>query len=190
MLATVQEAGVGDARFYRVKLRGRCGPAGRQQRMQRRAEVPKPALQAGIACLFAAFCLSGVAEEDCAALPDPADRLACYDRQHVADPGQAEDSLPPPGKVLDEKKKPRPRPSDWLQKGDRTPVQATIVAIHSQDRQKMVLQLDNGEVWIQNSPRNLPFRAGNRVSIQQGIMGGYIIRNGQGVSSRFSLIKP
>lgn len=67
---------------------------------------------------------------------------------------------------------------------------ATVVDLLSNDKQRMVFQLDNQQIWIQESPRNLPISKGDRVTIREGTMGGYILRTENGVSTRVSMFEP
>ena len=86
-------------------------------------------------------------------------------------------------------KKRSPGLPGWFQGKKQPTMQATIVEVRNRDRQKMILLLDNGELWLQTTPRSLPFHPGDTVNIHPGTMGGYIIRNSKGVSSRFSLVR-
>ena len=73
---------------------------------------------------------------------------------------------------------------------DNYVVNAKIKAILNGDQQKMVFLLDNGQIWLQSSPRNLPFHKGDDVTIKSGTMGGYILRTISGTSTRVRRIKP
>jgi hypothetical protein len=64
-----------------------------------------------------------------------------------------------------------------------------IEAIRRGDKQKMVFRLENDQIWIQTSPRPLPFREGDTVTIKNGFFGGYFMRNERGTSTRVSRIK-
>ena len=41
-----------------------------------------------------------------------------------------------------------------------------IKAVRDQDKQRMAFMLENDEIWIQTSPRNLPFKEGDDVTIK------------------------
>ena len=75
---------------------------------------------------------------------------------------------------------------DWKAKVDFT---STLKAVRVGDQQKMVFLLANDEVWLQNSPRQLPFEKGDEVRIKSGTIGGYIMRNTNGTSTRVRRIK-
>ena len=68
-------------------------------------------------------------------------------------------------------------------------VTATITDILNKDQQKMAFLLSNDEIWLQNSPRNLPIRSGDEVTIKKASLGGYIMRNSSGTSTRVRRIK-
>jgi hypothetical protein len=53
----------------------------------------------------------------------------------------------------------------------------------------MVFRLENGQIWMQSSPRNLPFAVGNKVAIKSGRIGGYIMRSESGTSTRVKIIE-
>ena len=64
-----------------------------------------------------------------------------------------------------------------------------IAAIRSGSKQRMVFRLDNGQIWMQTSPRELPFSVGNKVAIKSGKMGGFIMRSESGTSTRVRRIE-
>ena len=64
-----------------------------------------------------------------------------------------------------------------------------IAAIRSGGKQRMVFRLDNGQIWMQTSPRELPFSVGNKVAIKSGKMGGFIMRSESGTSTRVRRIE-
>lgn len=66
---------------------------------------------------------------------------------------------------------------------------SAVKALRARDKQRMVFLLENGEVWMQSAPRNLPIKEGDDVTIKSGLMGGYIMRTGKGVSTRVNRIK-
>lgn len=55
--------------------------------------------------------------------------------------------------------------------------------------QKMVFLLENNEIWLQSSPRTLPFRVGDSVTVKRGLLGGYVMRSEGGTSTRVQRIK-
>jgi len=68
-------------------------------------------------------------------------------------------------------------------------ITATIKEVIDKDRKKMVFLLDNDQIWLQTSPRNLPIRQNDKVTIKSGFIGGYILRNGKGTSTRVERIR-
>ena len=75
---------------------------------------------------------------------------------------------------------------DWKTQPE---VETEITAIRSGSKQRMVFRLANGQIWMQSTPRALPFKAGDKVTIKSGRVGGYIMRSASGTSSRVTLIE-
>ncbi len=72
---------------------------------------------------------------------------------------------------------------------EKESISASIKAVRRGSQQKMVFLLDNDQIWLQSSPRSLPLATGDEVTIKQGSIGGFIMRNKKGVSTRVSRIK-
>lgn len=64
-----------------------------------------------------------------------------------------------------------------------------ISAIRRGDKQKMVFLLANEQIWMQSSPRPLPFQEGDTVTIENATFGGYFMRTPQGTATRVRRIK-
>ena len=120
---------------------------------------------------------------DCSQIEDSEKRLACFDSRF---PGSAA-AKPVPGPASGKGLFRLPR---LFGARDNYVVNAKIKAILNGDQQKMVFLLDNGQIWLQSSPRNLPFHKGDDVTIKSGTMGGYILRTISGTSTRVRRIKP
>ena len=65
----------------------------------------------------------------------------------------------------------------------------TIVAVRRGEKQKMVFQLENEQIWMQSTPRPLPFEEGDTVSIKNATLGGYFMRSTKGTSTRVQRIR-
>jgi len=93
----------------------------------------------------------------------------------AADPAPAAAEASPPAR---EKK-------GWFSfNRDHEVITARIVDILNKDQQRVAFRLDNDEIWVQSSPRNLPFKIGDRITIKSATVGGYILRNEAGTSTR------
>lgn len=82
--------------------------------------------------------------------------------------------------------------SSWsFLKKDKTVegVTLTVMDILNKDQQKMAFLLSNDEIWLQDSPRNLPIYRGDEVTIKKATLSGYIMRKNSGTSTRVSRIK-
>lgn len=144
----------------------------------------------------------------CSQIADKAERLECFDREF---PNEIKASAKTPpsvkatqaaelsvaeaineGVVADQPaQKPKKEMSlgglfDWQSQPE---VETEIAAIRSESKQRMVFRLANGQIWMQSTPRALPFKAGDKVTIKSGRMGGYIMRSAGGTSSRVKLIE-
>ena len=75
---------------------------------------------------------------------------------------------------------------DWK---SQPAVESEIAAIRAGSKQRMVFRLANGQMWMQSTPRALPFKAGDKVTIKSGRIGGHIMRSASGTSSRVTLIE-
>ena len=64
-----------------------------------------------------------------------------------------------------------------------------IAAVRSGGQQRMVFRLANDQIWMQSSPRDLPFSVGDNVNIKNARMGGYIMRSESGTSTRVQRIE-
>lgn len=126
------------------------------------------------------------AQVDCASIDDPSERLDCYDRKHSGQGGQTarEDAQASP----DADSSQRQSGGGLFDSKEKVEFTALVQELRKRDKQKMVFLLDNGQMWIQSSPRNLPFKKGDKVTIKSGLIGGYILRNERGVSTRVSRI--
>ena len=143
--------------------------------------------------------------EDCSRISNTNDRLVCFDRQFPAMESKAvprqdveapakssqtdtpivDDVAHPAEEAIQEEK---PKRRGMFDKRDEVIITSIIKEVMKRDRKKMVFQLDNGQVWIQSSPRDLHIRAGDQVTIKSGLIGGYILRNSAGTSTRVKLI--
>ena len=160
--------------------------------------------------------------EDCAAIDDANERLACYDRRNPRAkpaPEAVTEAAPPERRTRrptyqpeavarDRETAPTPaapaapapltrgeEPADakkksgglfqWREKVNFT---SEIAALRRGEKQRMVFRLANGEIWMQNTARDLPFSIGDQVTIKSGRFGGYIMRSASGTSTRVRLL--
>ena len=144
----------------------------------------------------------------CSQIADKAERLECFDREFPSEIKAAAKTLPlveapqttvvsTPEPIADvvvvdqSTQKPKKKMSlgglfDWKSQPE---VETEIAAIRSGSKQRMVFRLANGQIWMQSTPRALPFKAGDKVTIKSGRIGGYIMRSASGTSSRVKLIE-
>ena len=144
----------------------------------------------------------------CSQIVDRAERLECFDREF---PNDIEPSTKPQPSakasqatavraadpvsnviVADESRQEAKKKLslgglfDWKSQPE---FETEIVAIRSGSKQRMIFRLANGQIWMQSTPRTLPFKSGDKVTIKSGRIGGYIMRSASGTSSRVKLIE-
>ena len=157
------------------------------------------------------------ANTNCAQIENARERLACYDSQFppeqganipriTSEPIRAPSTLgntpnPTSQPVIasnSSSTQPRPAPVPSEQGGggaglfgwtDKVDFETEIIALRRGDQQRMVFRLANGQIWMQNSSRDLPFSVGDRVSIKNGRVGGYVMRSDSGTSTRVRRIE-
>jgi len=159
--------------------------------------------------------MSVYAADDCSRVESREQRLACFDRLYPSGNTTISSELVEPMESVSPAKGSVPTvPSEeaftsaqaaestsgkgaaqpprkgWSLFGERddTIITASITDVLERETQKMVFQLSNGQIWLQSSPRNLPLGIGDNVTIKSGLLGGYIMRNSSGTSTRVQLI--
>lgn len=148
-----------------------------------RERILVPGTMAAVMALMAAS--PGVADEipellrRCVVLDDDARRLACYDR-YVSRGGAeaaAEDSATPAnptepanGEAAAEDRFGFPD----VDEEELDEISATITDIVVRRSQERILTLDNGQVWVEDSPRrSVRLEVGDEVEIRSGLFGSY-----------------
>ena len=155
---------------------------------------------------------------DCAKVVNARDRLACYDEQNPPDLDGTgaiyeyhrrriveEDITPRDSRVANPGPAPQvaaTAPGQGLSDADRAMAEnrrlferaelnltSTIAVVRRREGQKMAFQLENGQIWLQETPRPLDFRKGQTVVIKDARLGGYIMTNEGGTSTRVKRIK-
>ena len=148
---------------------------------------------------------------ECSQIENRTERLLCFDREFPGTPAQLSKSkVNSEAKALvetvntpveeapveaanaepsEEKTKNRLALGGLFDSQDQPKIETKIAAIRSGGQQRMVFRLENGQIWMQSSPRNLPFAVGNKVAIKSGRIGGYIMRSESGTSTRVKIIE-
>ncbi len=169
-----------------------------------------PIVVFGCLSVFAA----DVEQQPCSKLPTAAERIVCYDRQFPPDqaPATSAGAAEAPASIADVPARPAQSPSvpatatapsptpsstdqekSWLRgvfdKPAAVSESSTIKEMHRRDAQNMAFLLDNDQIWLQDSPRNLPFHVGDTVTIANGTFGGYFLTSDNGTKTRVRRIK-
>ncbi len=136
----------------------------------------------------------------CSNIADAAERLACFDRTFPgASDGEElqteavkpEEPVQPKVPATTARVEPQAEPSKGgiFSKKAKVSISSTLKSVRDSDKQKMVFLLENDQIWIQHSPRSLPFAKGQEVTIKSGTIGGYLMSNTDGLSTRVRRIK-
>ena len=153
--------------------------------------------------------------EDCSLIENTQDRLACYDTkfpradpatvapdtnseampetsiEDVPDTVAGETQVTPKTESVSITETPAEPPkssSNSFFAKKEPEFTATVKGILNKDQRKMAFLLSNEQIWLQNTPRNLPIREGDEVTIKKGSVGGFIMRTASGTSTRVSRI--
>ena len=128
---------------------------------------------------------------DCSQIANTAERLACFDRAFPGDntvPAEDQPEMPQDASAPEATSQ-VPRKSGLFDRKDRLEIHARIKAVKRREQQKMVFLLDNGQIWVQSSPRALAIRKGDTVKISSATIGGYLLTTGQGTTTRVKQIQ-
>lgn len=166
-------------------------------------------------CLIAPVSQSyAEANLDCTQIENARERLACFDQQFPRSEGEAPlpqirsepiqapttlGSRPPATPEFSAVEStreqatplpvPQPQRRSVLSWDSQVEFETQLVAIRRGDQQRMVFRLANGQIWMQNSPRDQPFKSGDTVTVKSARLGGYIMRSASGTSARVRRIE-
>ena len=147
----------------------------------------------------------------CSDIADATERLACFDRTFPGDSNTATQrakvdpiqtrSVVPEAAVIAPADPVAPAANTgagqpvaetsrgMFSKKPKVKISSRLKSVRDMDKQKMIFLLENDQIWMQDSPRSLPFSKGQEVSIKSGTIGGYLLSNEEGVSTRVRRIK-
>ncbi|MEM7079165.1 MAG: hypothetical protein AAF513_11105 [Pseudomonadota bacterium] len=152
--------------------------------------------------------LSTTAQADapvvCAQIDDSMARLDCYDqaapRNRPREKNLSPESNTTNGIAPARVKEAPPAEPDpfWVQAPTpapgpplkQEPLQATVELIRHGQSRKLMIRLDNGQIWRQVKPRFMQLKEGDEVVIQAARLGGYILTRARGGSTRVQLLRP
>ena len=153
---------------------------------------------------------------DCSDIRDAKERLACFDKQFPAEqaiestpiePKVAAPATPEPVNPPVADSSPQASSAPQVVEADRdddsfgrrlggffskptaVSVQSRVKTVRVRDKQKMVFLLENDQIWIQSTPRNLPISVGDIVTIKNTRFGGYMMATENGTSTRVNRIQ-
>ncbi len=107
--------------------------------------------------------------------------------QSASEPTEVVTKKSPKPEKSDEKK---PKRGFWVfGGGEKEEYKGTITDLLNSDKKRMVFQLDNGQIWIQQKARSLRIKKGDKVTIKSATGGGYMMRTDKGVSTRVDPLK-
>ena len=153
---------------------------------------------------------------DCAQVENARERLTCFDQQYPRDQAKpsalpaprdaeppsisykkADPALTPPAAQADAtdatdattSSEGLPKSRGIFSLPEKVNIESTIAAVKNEYQKKMVFRLDNGQIWLQASPRDLPIKEGDKVTIRNGTIGGFILSTAGGTSTRVQRVK-
>jgi hypothetical protein len=134
---------------------------------------------------------ASAADHACAAVVDPAGRLACYDR---AFPPTVEVRAAAERRGVDEFGSQHTRPSlatvgQTRVQADPDHIQARVAKLVHASAGRTVT-LDNGHVWtVTEATSRGPLREGDEVVVRRGLMGNYVLVTAGGVGLRVRRVR-
>ena len=151
---------------------------------QRRSAIQ--CASAGLLCCYAAAAWSA-ATDDCRALADDMQRLACYDRlfPRPIQPAATAPAIAP----TSPQQRPPPDPQFGMNEAQRRAaagnteqskindsISATVTDLRTTPSGEFVVILDNGQVWRQIDLESwAPPQKGDRVTIRRGALGSFML---------------
>lgn len=132
-----------------------------------------------------------VTTHPCAAVREPAARLACYDASFPATAGEASES-PPSAEVSDQARREfglnpaqlRELPSR-AHVSEPEQIDATVAAVAAGGAGERVVTLEEGQVWVITESRSKGrVRSGDRVQIRKAALGSFKLITAAGVALR------
>jgi len=157
--------------------------------------------------LIASLAASGTSyaqeSEDCSQIENARERLACFDRvfpsadRPIVAPTYSvpeRRTLPPAKPTVEappESAQPAepPRRRGLFDYPEEINFEAEVAAVRIKDKQRPIYLLANEQVWMQDSPRTAGIRKGDRVTIKNAKLQGYMMVTESGKSIRVRRIK-
>lgn len=138
-------------------------------------------IRSSLATILFLFAATASGAEDCSKLTDAEARLSCFDALYPSQDEKADDVVSE--NILRPIKK-----RGFFEIEGKQYYEGTIVEMLNKPQQRMVFRFDNDEIWIQTTPRSLPIKVGDKVTIRRGTVGGYVLRTENKVSTKISQI--
>lgn len=151
--------------------------------------------------LLASSATFAKAPQICTQIDDSMARLDCYDRSMRAtrrtDQHRLDGDVPAPEAASPVEPEPQIDPF-WVDTPEplpgppakQAPMSATVAMIRQGPSRKLLLRLDNGQIWRQVKPRFMQLQEGDEVVIQAARLGGYILTRAHGGSTRVQMLRP
>jgi len=122
----------------------------------------------------------------CAVTPQPADRLACYDR-----------AFPPPAEVntaaaaqavqafgLGNAPTPLRNPGQSTEDANPEQIEGRVAQVRQAASGPRVVELENGQKWTIDTGSAASIQPGDLVQLRKGALGSYLLRTAGGISLR------
>lgn len=171
------------------------------------------ALLAAVLLSALAMTATGAQPIDCAQVENARERLTCFDQQYPRDMSKptalpapvdaetpsvsyrkADPAQPPPVAQPDatdttSSSEGQPKSRGIFSFPEKVNIESTLAAVKNEYQKKMVFRLENGQIWLQTSPRDMPIKEGDKVTIRNGTIGGFILSTAGGASTRVRRIE-
>ena len=118
----------------------------------------------------------------CRAIADPLERVACYD---AALDAASQESVEPTASPTAESLFGRSDESikDTLEIEDVSEIAYPVIEIRQSPLGRLIIELENGQIWMQTDATRLNLKPGDIVSVRAGLGGSYYLRKTSGSRS-------
>ena len=143
-----------------------------------------------LSMLWSIHAMAAQSAADCSEIRDTEARLSCFDKQFPAT--KTLESAPIEPKVAESEESDDAvgrKPEGLFAKPTEASLQSRVKTVRQRDKQKMVFLLENDQIWMQSTPRNLPIHMGDIVTIKNTRFGGYMMTTDRGTSTRVKRIQ-
>jgi hypothetical protein len=119
----------------------------------------------------------------CATEADEAKRLACYDSA-IGRSQVRNDDIGVTGELLRSKRR-----QAGLKEASAQDMTAKVVSVVQPPLGKLVVTLDNGQIWAQQEVVDFPLQVGDVITVRHGLLGALWMSNGRRLETRVQRVR-